>query len=60
MTALGFLVVGLLAGAAAGFAVGAPMAAARRDDDLAELHDRERQAARLRLVLGSDDPEGAA
>lgn len=60
MTAVGWFIVGVLFGASFGIVMAALVFAVRRDDELAELRDRQRQAARLRLVLGTDDPEGAA
>lgn len=58
MNAAGWMLVGVLLGAAAGTVLAALLAASRRDDELAELRDRERQAARLRLVLGASDDDG--
>lgn len=59
MTGLAFT-VGVLFGATVGFIVAGLLLAARRADDFAALHDRERQSARLRVVLGHDDTDGGA
>lgn len=54
MTGLAFT-VGVLFGATVGFIIAGLLVAARRADDLAELHDREAATQRLRVVLGDDD-----
>lgn len=59
MNAVGWFVVGACAGAVLATMLVGLLVSARRADDLVELHDRQRQAARLRLVLG-DDGDGAA
>lgn len=61
MNAAGWFVVGACAGAVlATFLVGM-LVSGRRADDLAEMHDRERQAAWLKLVLGSSgEPDDQA
>lgn len=51
---LGFL-LGLAFGAFVGLGLAGLMSAARKGDDLAEVHQLERNHARLRRVLGGDE-----